>query len=128
MNTYDKKEFDLWVSQASARYILQTHGRRDFVRDILEGGCWKELRYRRTPEHMFQLSAYRFDFGVSPGLFWKLMENGRVVALFCRESAGDPVISSHPFASYKQTCGKKSRYACLYVLDEVAPLMGREEA
>lgn len=128
MNNYDKKEFDRWVSQASARYILQTHGRRDFVQDILEGGSWKEVRYKRTPEQPFRLSTYRFDFGVDPEPFRKLMEDGRVLVLFCRDSSGDPVISSHPFASYKQTCGKRFRYACLYALDEVAPGRGRERA
>ena len=114
-------EFDLWVNQASAGYLLRTHSRWDFIEDLLQGGSWREVRYRKTPDCPFRLSAWRFDFGVDPESFRKLMDEGRVIALFCKESNGDPVIFRHPIASYRQTRGNHSRYACLYVLDEVAP-------
>lgn len=117
----DMNEFDQWVNQASAGYLLRTHGRHDYVKDLLEGGSWREVRYRKTQGNPFRLSAWRFDFGVDPESFRKRMEEGRVVALFCKESGGDPVISRHPIASYKQSRGNSTRYACLYVLDEVAP-------
>ena len=117
----ERKEIDLWADQSSAWYLLRTHGRQDLVEDLLQSGSWREFSYRRTPTPPFRLSAWRFDFGLDPAPFRDLMEKGRIVALFCKESSGDPLIASHPIAAYKQENRNKIRYACLYVLDEVAP-------
>ena len=112
---------NLWVEQATAFYLLRKHGRKDFVNDLLQGGSWKEFTYRRLSKNPFRLAAYRFDFGTDPEPFLRLMQEGRVTALFCEKAGGDPLISRHPIASYRQVGGRCSRYACLYVLDEVAP-------